>query len=132
MLLFGMECSKVLLHGDKAFWKVKIMRVSSIGEDFYFKSRKRNDFWKSEKVILTSGVMLLYISSAYAAQIQYEFYYDAQIPAIVGSEVFSHLIASSDKPFTLQPKVNIDKVRYEWGGCIYAGWCISSLEIISS
>ena len=40
-----------------------------------------------EKVILTSGVMLLYISSAYAAQIQYEFYYDAQIPAIVGSEV---------------------------------------------
>ena len=33
--------------------------------------------------------MLMYISSAYAAQIQYEFYYDAQIPAIVGSEVYS-------------------------------------------
>ena len=87
MLLFGMECSKVLLHGDKAFWKVKIMRVSSIGKDSNFKSRKLIDFWKSKKVILTSGVMLLYISSAYAAQIQYEFYYDAQIPAIVGSEV---------------------------------------------
>ena len=29
-----------------------------------------------------------------------------------------------------KPKVNLDKVRYEWGGCIYAGWCISSLEMV--
>ena len=60
--------------------------------------------------------MLLYISAAYAATIQYEFYYDAQVPNLIDQ----------------QPKVNIDKVRYEWGGCIYAGWCISSLEILSS
>ena len=74
--------------------------------------------------------MLMYISSAYAAQIQYEFYYDAQIPAIVGSEVYWNF--NNEAWAFFQPKVNIDKVRYEWGGCIYAGWCISSLEIISS
>ena len=29
-------------------------------------------------------------------------------------------------------KINSDKVRYEWGGCIYAGWVISCIEIVSA
>ena len=31
-----------------------------------------------------------------------------------------------------QQKVNMDKVRYDWGPCIYVGWLVSSLEILSA
>ena len=30
----------------------------------------------------------------------------------------------------LQNKINIDKIRYEYGGCIYAGWVISCIELL--
>ena len=138
LMLFGMECTKVFLQGEKAFWKVKIMRLAAIGMsienkwDFTFK------FIKLNKVLLLTGIMLMYISSVYAAQISFEYYYDQYSPADIGSEVtqLKFLAWNFQKTFNLvvllQPKINIDKVRYEWGGCIYAGWCISGLEIIFS
>merc|ERR1719427_2183197 len=45
-----------------------------------------------------------------------EYFLDQQLSVGIGAET----------------KVNIDKVRYEWGGCIYAGWTISSFEIVLS
>ena len=32
----------------------------------------------------------------------------------------------------LQAKLNVDKVRFEWGGCIYAGWVVACLEICTA
>ena len=29
-------------------------------------------------------------------------------------------------------KLNVDKVRFEWGGCIYAGWVVACLEICTA
>ena len=134
MLLFGMECSKVLLHGDKAFWKVKIMRVSSIGKDLIMlNSWEKSVFEKFGKSYfdIRSNVAVYFECLCSSNSIRVLLWRTNSRHSRFWGKSF-YYITSPEQQSLLQPKVNIDKVRYEWGGCIYAGWCISSLEIISS
>ena len=66
--------------------------------------------------LLLSGFMILWITSIFAAQIKYEFYFDQTYGQLIGA----------------QAKLNVDKVRFEWGGCIYVGWVVSCLEVCTA
>ena len=76
--------------------------------------------------------MLLYNASTFAAQISNEFFYNQFYTETgIGSRVSQNSkydIQGFD--FWLKNKINIDKIRYEYGGCIYAGWVISCIELL--
>ena len=90
---------------------------------------------KSKKVaagfLLLSGFMILWITSIFAAQIKYEFYFDQTYGQLIGAQVgkFSNFLWKST---FFKAKLNVDKVRFEWGGCIYAGWVVACLEICTA
>ena len=86
-------------------------------------------------LLFSAGFCIMWITCVYSAQIKFEYFYDQTVMEMFGDEVISFLSSyhgSTDNQIFFQQKVNMDKVRYDWGPCIYVGWIVACLEIITA
>ena len=65
-------------------------------------------------LLFNSSIMLLVTAILFTLQIRSDFNANRLVTNIFGS----------------QERPNVDKIRYEYGGCIYAAFCISGIQIL--